>query len=86
MSLGGRQLNATVLADGKVLVTGGTDVPGLSTAASDVGSRALGSRHRDVDTTESDDASSGLPFHGAAPPGRQGPIGRQRIAECGWPP
>ena len=85
MVTGGRKLhNATLLADGKVLVTGGsrgTEDPNTTTEQSSIRMRAVGSGNRDVDNDGEPDQDSSLSLHCAAAARRARFVGRRERSE-----
>ena len=85
MVTGGRKLhNATLLADGKVLVTGGsrgTEDPNTQPSDPAYAIRAVGSGNRDVDNDGEPDQDSSLPLHRAVAARRARFVGRRSSSE-----
>ena len=74
-----RHLNATILPDGQVLVTGGTSGGGFNDLAGAVHARGgVGSGDRALDRARRQQRGSGLPLGVAAPARRDGPARRER--------
>ena len=83
MAVARRQSNATILADGKVLVTGGTNASGFNSRSLEFGGArggAVGSVNRALDDARAHDALSRLSLHRAAAAGCSRAVRWQRSA------